>query len=63
MVSDEAVKLTDVSEEIPELISEISERYGIGSPITGELVTGSVDFTVGQARTSLRPATGCWWRR
>jgi hypothetical protein len=38
--SDDAVKLTHVSEEISELISEISERYGIGSPITARRLTG-----------------------
>ena len=38
-VSDDAVKLTDVSEEISKLISEISERYGIGSPITARRLT------------------------
>ena len=40
MVSDEAVKLTDVSEEISKLISEIGERYGIVSPITARRLTG-----------------------
>jgi Ser/Thr protein kinase RdoA (MazF antagonist) len=39
-VSDDAVKLTDVSEEISDLISEIGERYGIGSPITARRLTG-----------------------
>lgn len=38
-MSDDAVKLTDVSEEISKLISEISERYGIGSPITARRLT------------------------
>jgi hypothetical protein len=40
VVSDEAVKLTDVLEEISELISEIGERYGIGSPIMARRLTG-----------------------
>ena len=40
MVSDEAVKLTDLLEEISELISEIGERYGIGSPIMARPLTG-----------------------
>jgi Ser/Thr protein kinase RdoA (MazF antagonist) len=40
VVSDEAVKLTDVSEEISELISEIGERYGMGSLITARRFSG-----------------------
>jgi Ser/Thr protein kinase RdoA (MazF antagonist) len=40
VVSDDAVKVTDVSEEISELISEIGERYGIGSPITARRLSG-----------------------
>ena len=40
MVSDDAVKLTDVSEEISKLISEIGERYRMGSPITARRLTG-----------------------
>jgi Ser/Thr protein kinase RdoA (MazF antagonist) len=40
VVSDETVKLTDVSEEISELISEVGERYGIGSLITASRLTG-----------------------
>jgi hypothetical protein len=40
VVSDEAVKLTDVSEEISKLISEIGERYGMVSPITARRLTG-----------------------
>jgi Ser/Thr protein kinase RdoA (MazF antagonist) len=39
-VSDDAVKLIDVSEGISELISEIGERYGIGSPITARRLAG-----------------------
>jgi hypothetical protein len=39
-MSGEAVKLTDVSEEISELISEVGERYGMGSPITARRLTG-----------------------
>jgi hypothetical protein len=40
VVSDDAVKLTDVSAVISELISEVGERYGIGSLITARRLTG-----------------------
>jgi Ser/Thr protein kinase RdoA (MazF antagonist) len=40
VVSDDPVKLTDVSEEISELISEVGERYGIGSLVTARRLAG-----------------------
>ena len=40
VVSDDPVKLTDVSEEISELISEVGERYGIGSLFTARRLIG-----------------------
>ena len=55
MVSDEAVKLTDVSEEISKLISEIGERYGIVSPITARRLTGGYANDVFRLTPTARP--------